>query len=134
VRRAEEAIRADGSGSLARAVAAGEPLTPILVGRECAAGDPLATALVVETARWLGIGIVTLMHTIDPEAVIIGGAMTFGGEADPVGRLFIEAVRAEARSRTFPLLAARTAIRYASLGGDAGAIGAAGLARLAHRG
>jgi hypothetical protein len=31
-------------------------------------------------------------------------------------------------------MAARTAIRYASLGGDAGAIGAAGLARLAHRG
>jgi glucokinase len=37
------------------------------------------------------------------------------------------------RSRTFPTLAEKTLIRYASLGGDAGYIGAAGLARLAHR-
>jgi glucokinase len=34
--------------------------------------------------------------------------------------------------RTFPFLAERTKIDYASLGGDAGYIGAAGLARLAH--
>ena len=134
VRRADEAVRGGGAGSLARAVAAGEPLTPILIGRECAAGDPLATQLVAEAARWLGIGIVTLMHAIDPEAVIIGGAMTFGGESDPVGRRFIEGVRAEVRSRTFPVLAEKTSIRYASLGGDAGSIGAAGLARLADRG
>ena len=69
------------------------------------------------------------MHTLDPEAVLIGGAMTFGGEAAPVGKAFIERVRAEVRSRAFPLLAEKTIIRYASLGGDAGSIGAAGLAR-----
>jgi glucokinase len=89
--------------------------------------------LILDAARWLGIGIVTLMHTIDPEAVILGGAMTFGGEADPVGRAFIERIRTEVRSRAFPTLAERTVIRYAELGGDAGSIGAAGLARLDHR-
>jgi glucokinase len=89
--------------------------------------------LILDAARWLGIGIVTLIHTIDPEAVILGGAMTFGGEADPVGRAFIERIRAEVRARAFPVLAAQTVIRYAELGGDAGSIGAAGLARLAHR-
>jgi len=137
VARAREALAAGGAaaaGSLGRAVAAGEPLTPILVGREMAAGDPLAAELVLETARWLGIGIVTLMHTIDPEAVILGGAMLFGGEAAPVGRAFLERVRAEVRGRTFPILAEKTVIRFASLGGDAGAIGAAGLARRARRG
>ncbi|MFM7290329.1 MAG: ROK family protein, partial [Planctomycetia bacterium] len=115
-------------------VATGEELTPILIAREAAAGDPLATDLVLETARWLGIGIVTLMHTLDPEAVLIGGAMTFGGEQAPVGRAFIERIRAEIRARAFPLLAEKTVIRYASLGGDAGSIGAAGLARRARRG
>jgi len=137
VARAREALAAGGdaaAGSLGRAVAAGEPLTPILIGREMAAGDPLAADLVLETARWLGIGIVTLMHTIDPEAVILGGAMLFGGEAAPVGRAFLERVRAEVRGRTFPILAEKTVIRFASLGGDAGAIGAAGLARRARRG
>lgn len=127
--RARDALAAGGGGSLAAAVAAGEELTPILIAREAAAGDPLATDLVLETARWLGIGIVTLMHTLDPEAVLIGGAMTFGGEGAPVGRAFIERIRAEIRARAFPLLAEKTVIRYASLGGDAGSIGAAGLAR-----
>jgi glucokinase len=131
VARAEEAIAAGATGSLATAVAAGERLTPILVGREAEAGDGLATDLVMETARWLGIGIVSLLHAIDPEAVMIGGAMTFGGERAPVGRAFLERIRAEVHRRTFPTLAEKTVIGYASLGGDAGGIGAAGLARLA---
>jgi glucokinase len=130
VARAEEALAGGATGSLALAVGRGEPLTPILVGREAEAGDRLATELVMETARWLGIGIVSLMHAIDPEAVMIGGAMTFGGEKAPVGRAFLERIRAEVHRRTFPTLAAKTAIGYASLGGDAGSIGAAGLARL----
>lgn len=131
--RAQESLRADGTSGLARAVAAGEELTPILIAREAGAGDRVAMELVMDAARWLGIGIVTLMHTIDPEAVVIGGAMTFGGEEAAVGKAFIDRVRQEVRSRTFPTLAEKTPIRYASLGGDAGYIGAAGLARLAHR-
>lgn len=127
--RAAEAIQQAAGGTLATAVRGGEELTPIVISREAAAGDPLAVELIEETARWLGIGIVTLMHTLDPEAVLIGGAMTFGGEEAPVGRAFMERVRAEVRARAFPLLAEKTILRYASLGGDAGSIGAAGFAR-----
>ena len=133
VAAARAALAGGGKGPLADAVARGEDLTPILIARAAAADDALALGLILDAARWLGIGIVTLMHTIDPEAVILGGAMTFGGEADPVGRAFIERVRAEVRARAFPVPAAKTAIRYATLGGDAGSIGAAGLARLDHR-
>ena len=130
---AAEALAAGGTGSLAAAVAAGEVLTPVVIAREAGAGDALAMGVLMEAARWLGIGIVSFMHTIDPEAVVIGGAMTFGREEHPVGRAFLERVREEVRRRTFPVLARRTSIRYASLGGDAGSIGAAGLARLDHR-
>ncbi|MEX0670977.1 MAG: ROK family protein [Pirellulales bacterium] len=130
---AAEKLAAGGSGSLAAAVAKGEALSPILIAREAGAGDALATAILMEAARWLAIGIVTFMHTIDPEAVLIGGAMTFGREEHPVGRMFLDCVRAEVHGRTFPVLARSTTIRYASLGGDAGSIGAAGLARLDHR-
>ena len=133
VAAARAALAGGGKGPLADAVARGEDLTPILIARAAAADDALALGLILDAARWLGIGIVTLMHTIDPEAVILGGAMTFGGEADPVGRAFIERVRAEVRARAFPVPAEKTAIRYATLGGDAGSIGAAGLARLDHR-
>jgi glucokinase len=131
--RAREALAAGASGSLAAAAAAGAEVTPILIAREMEAGDALARDLILETARWLGIGIVTLMHTIDPAAVILGGAMTFGGDASPVGRAFIDRVRAEIRARAFPVLAEKTVIRFASLGNAAGSIGAAGLARLAAR-
>jgi glucokinase len=133
VAAARAALAGGGRGPLADAVDRGEALSPILISRAAAAGDRLAMDLILDAARWLGIGIVTLIHTIDPEAVILGGAMTFGGEADPVGRAFIERIRAEVRARAFPVLAAQTVIRYAELGGDAGSIGAAGLARLAHR-
>jgi glucokinase len=133
VKMAREALAAGVSGSLAAAVAGGADLTPILVGTHAEVGDGVADGLLMEVARWLGIGIVTLMNTIDPEVVIIGGAMTFGGEQSPMGRRFLDRIRAEVRQRGFPTLASATVIRYASLGGDAGAIGAAGLARLAHR-
>jgi glucokinase len=131
--RARQALAAGATGSLAAAVAAGADVTPILIAREMEAGDALASELILEVARWLGIGIVTLMHTIDPAAVILGGAMTFGGDASPVGRAFIDRVRAEVRARAFPVLAEKTVIRFASLGNAAGSIGAAGLARLAAR-
>jgi len=132
VKRARERIAAGASGTLARAVAAGADLTPILIGTHAGAGDTLATELLMEAAHWLGIGIVTLMHVIDPALVLIGGAMTFGGESSPVGRAFLDRIRTTVRSRTFPVLAEKTVIGYASLGGDAGSIGAAGLARLVH--
>lgn len=129
--RTREVLQAGATGTLATAVKDGEQITPLLVARHAETGDPVAVELVCDAARWLAIGIVTLMHTIDPAAVILGGAMTFGREANPVGRMFLETIRREVARRTFPTLAARTAIRFASLGGHAGSIGAAGLARLA---
>lgn len=133
VKVARERIAAGSGGSLATAVAAGAELTPILIGTHAERGDGMAMDVIMEAARWLGIAVVTLMNTIDPEAVIIGGAMTFGGEASPVGRAFLGRIHEEVRRRGFPTLVASTVIRYASLGGDAGAIGAAGLARLSHQ-
>jgi glucokinase len=129
--RAAERLAIGGTGSLADAVAAGEPLTPILIGREAATGDPLANELIMELADWLAIGIVTLMHTIDPAVVLLGGAMTFGRDASPVGRGFLALIDTAVRRRTFPTLARDTVIGFATLGGDAGSIGAAGLGRLA---
>ena len=66
------------------------------------------------------------MHTVDPAGVVIGGAMTFGGAGNPLGRRFLDRVRAEVRRRALPALAERTTIDFASLGSDAGFIGAAG--------
>jgi glucokinase len=55
--------------------------------------------------------------------------MDFGGSASHVGRQFIDGVIAETKKIVFPVLAEKLVVRYAELGGDAGFVGAAGLAR-----
>lgn len=132
-RRARELLESGLASSLSRRLEAGERLSPLLVSQEAEAGDALAISIIVEAAQFLAVGIVSLMHTIDPDGVIIGGAMTFGGHATASGRRFLQAVREEVQRLAFPVPAQLTKIDYASLGGDAGYIGAAGLARLAHR-
>jgi glucokinase len=132
VRRTQAALDAGHETSMAAKVAAGQPITPLLVAGEAEAGDKVALTIVLDTARYLGVGIVNLMHTIDPNGVVIGGAMTFGGHDSRLGRRFLEVVREEVHRRAFPVLAERTMIDFARLGGDAGYIGAAGVARLEH--
>ena len=129
VRRTEEALAAGRGSSLARRIASPADLTPLVIAEEAQRGDALALELIRDTARFLGIGAVSVMHTIDPDGVIIGGAMTFGGHATELGRMFLARVREEVQARAFPPLAEVVCVDYASLGGDAGYIGAAGVAR-----
>jgi glucokinase len=133
VNRARDAIAEGRKTSLARRIEAGEELTPLLVAQEAEAGDELARFIALDTARYLAVGIVSLVHTIDPDGVLLGGAMTFGMHKSPLGKEFLQRVTDEFRARTFPLLAQTTVIEYASLGNDAGYLGAAGLARLEQR-
>jgi glucokinase len=130
VNRCHEALAAGGQSAISVRLAAGDTLTPLLIAQTAEAGDKLCDELIMETARFMGIGTVTLMHTINPEMVLFGGAMTFGRNDTPLGRRFIEEIRNEVKKRAFPIPAAKTMIEYASLGGDAGYIGAAGCARL----
>jgi len=62
--------------------------------------------------------------------VLLGGAMTFGGRESELGRQFLGMVQGEVRRIARPIPARKTVIDFASLGGDAGYIGAAGVARL----
>jgi glucokinase len=130
VKRVQELIDNGRTSSLKPRIAPESPLTALMIAEEADGGDPLAFETIMELGTWLGLGCVSLMHTIDPGAVILGGAMNFGGHEDPVGRRFIEHVRGVVRQRAFPIPAQRTTIDYALLGGDAGFIGAAGIARL----
>jgi glucokinase len=133
IARTAEALEQGRASSLSARLSAGEELTPLLLAQEAQRGDELALEIILETARYLGIGTVTLMHTIDPDGVVFGGAMTFGEHSTDLGRRFLGRIQEEVKKRAFPVLAARTKIDYASLGGDAGYLGAAGVARLAHR-
>lgn len=129
VRRTHEAIEAGADTLLHAKLDAGEELTPKLVAETADEGDELCIQLIDETARYLGIGITSLLHTIDPNGVLLGGAMTFGGNRSPLGRRFLTLVRREVRNRALAPLPDRVVIDFASLGSDAGFIGAAGIAR-----
>jgi len=107
-----------------------EELTPLLVGEVANTGDQLALDILAETGRYLGIGIVSMVHMIDPGMVVLGGAMNFGGHESRAGRHFLESVRSEFRKRAFDVVCGTT-IDFARLGGDAGYIGCAGIARQA---
>jgi glucokinase len=127
--RAEELLAEGRASSLARRRAVGESLSTLMLAEEAEQGDELSLEVILEAATYLGIGVVTMVHTIDPGAVILGGAMNFGGHSTRVGRQFIDRVREVFCSRAFEIVVKNTIIDYASLGGDAGFMGAAGLAR-----
>jgi glucokinase len=129
VKRTQELLDAGRESSLGKRIAAGEELTPIMLDAEANAGDELALEVILQTARYLGIGVASAMHAVDPNSVVIGGAMTFGEHEAPTGRKFLARVQQEVAARAFPALAKATTIDFARLGGDAGFIGAAGLAR-----
>lgn len=133
IKRTQEALDDGRKSSITARLDRGDELTPLLLAEEAELGDAFSLEVILETARYLGIGIVSLMHTIDPEGVVIGGAMTFGRDETGLGRRFLGRVVEEVHRRAFPVPARGTKIEYASLGADAGYIGAAGVARLAHR-
>jgi glucokinase len=56
--------------------------------------------------------------------------MTFGRHEKELGRRFLQRIKDEVKKRAFPVRYARTTIDYATLGSDAGYIGAAGCAKL----
>ncbi|MCA9055003.1 MAG: ROK family protein, partial [Planctomycetaceae bacterium] len=127
LRRCREALNSD-RNSLLRDLDANATITPTQIAAAAEEGDDLALELILETARYLAIGTVNIMHIVNPEIVLFGGAMTFGQDHSPVGRRFMDEIRSRVKVMAFPIPAAQTRIEYASLGNDAGFIGAAGCA------
>jgi glucokinase len=124
VQRALEALGRGDATALRRRLAARD-LTARAIAEEAEAGDALARRLMRETARYLAVGAVSLMHAIDPDLVLFGGGMIAAGPG------FLDDIRADIRRLALPAPAAGTRVEFAALGDDAGFIGAAGCARLA---
>jgi len=125
VRRAVEALE-EGTPSRLQEVWSKGNLSSRTIAEAAEAGDALGRTLMRETARYLAIGAVCLMNTIDPDIVLFGGGMIAAGS------ILLDDIKRDVKSLAFPIPAAKTRIEYASLGGAAGYIGAAGCARLAH--
>ena len=129
VRRTEEALWSGVESSLRPRLEAGEDLTPRVLFEEAVKEDRLSLDVILQTADYLALGVVSLIHAIDPDRVVLGGAMTFGGAGHPLGERFIARVRDTVRPRLLQPLREGLRVDFATLGGDAGYVGAAGLAR-----
>lgn len=107
-----------------------EEITALEVSNAAADGDELAMELVMETADYLARGVVTLLHVIDPQVTLLGGAMNFGGNESELGRKFRDRIHVQVTKWTFPIVAKHLTIDFARLGSSAGWVGAAGLSRV----
>jgi glucokinase len=64
-------------------------------------------------------------QVLDPSVVLIGGAMNFGGMQTATGRRFLEHIRKRIRETTLVQVGNRMVVEFATLGNDAGIVGAA---------
>jgi glucokinase-like ROK family protein len=83
-----------------------------------AVGEPAAEALAREAGHYLGLAVATLISTLNPQRVIIGGSVA------ALGKPLFESLEATVREHTLGLLADQTEIFPASLGNDAYTLGA----------
>jgi glucokinase len=98
-------------------------ITPELVARAADEGDSVAADVIDRVAAWLGITLAGAIALLAPEVVVIGGGVV------PAGSRYFRHAEETARAHTGVIDIARVAIRPASLGYDAGVIGAALLGR-----
>ena len=59
-----------------------------VVGEAALTGDALALEVVTQAGRWLGLGLVNLLHLFNPAAIVIGGS------AGKLGNLLLDPARA----------------------------------------
>ncbi len=87
-------------------------------------GDGVALSVVRDTAKYIGMAVATLAAAIDPEVVVVSGAVA---AAD----LMLDGVRQECSRRLPPEAMNGMRVEFSELGANAIAIGAARLAQLA---
>ncbi|WP_273847361.1 ROK family protein [Rubrobacter calidifluminis] len=86
-------------------------------------GDEAALQVLREAGRWLGIGLAAFVNIFNPEVIAIGGGVSEAGE------LILEPARREVWLRARSPSRELVRVREATLGPEAGVLGAAALAR-----
>jgi glucokinase len=118
----DRAIARDPSSALARAEAAGRPVTGALVTELAHDGDPAALAAIEVIGRRLGVGLASIANALNPEVIVIGGGVIAAGE------LLLGPAREELAARALPPIAEAVRIEPARFGAESGVLGAALLA------
>jgi glucokinase len=123
--RAQEAVRAKPmEGHPLKNLAGGvKKITAATVSQAYHEGDLLARRLVEETGRYLASGVVSVVNAFNPCRIVLGGGVVEG-----IPEL-VQMVKEVVPKRALEVAVEDLEIVKAALGGDAGVIGAAALAR-----
>jgi len=95
-------------------------ITGKTVGEAAQNGDPLALDIINEAGRYLGLGLVNLLHLFNPKAIVIGGSVS------QLGDLLLNPAREVIQARVMDAVFWRDdLIRIAAMGDDVCLYGAA---------
>jgi glucokinase len=119
-REGKAAAEREPDSALGKALAEG-PILGRTVTDLAAKGDALATDVVDDAGRHLGVALASLANIFDPDVIVIGGGVAAAGE------LLIGPARKELEARALDPMN-RTPVKLAELGPEAGMIGAAAMA------
>jgi glucokinase len=109
--------------ALGRLLAAGEAVDGTAVTKAAIGGDETAIAVFELIGSRLGVACSSFANIFQPDAIVVGGGVIAAGD------LLLEPARRELRSRALNPMNG-TPILEATLGNDAGMIGAAAMARI----
>ncbi|MFH1623918.1 MAG: ROK family protein [Pseudomonadota bacterium] len=96
-------------------------ITSKMVFEEAMSGDRLSLDILEEAGRYLGIAIASLINILNVRRFVIGGRVASAGD------VILEPARREVLKRAIHLPVKEELVVQASLGDDAGIIGAAGI-------
>jgi glucokinase len=84
-------------------------------------GDKIATGVIDEVSFYLGLALANIANTLNPEKMVLGGGVSKAGE------VLLNPIKENFNKYSFPRVKESTDITIATLGNDAGVIGAAWL-------
>lgn len=91
------------------------------VAAAAAFGDPVATAMIEQAGRWIGLILASIVNFFNPSLIVIGGGVSIQGDR------LLAAIRGQVYRRSLPLATRDLVIQQSSLGDLAGVIGAASM-------
>ncbi|MBT2687138.1 ROK family glucokinase [Bacillus sp. ISL-47] len=123
VRQAMEKLQVSEAGELARLYNENGLITAKDVFDTARTGDLTSLSVIRETALHLGLALANIANTLNPEKIVLGGGVSKAGE------ILLKPVVENFAKFAFPRVRESTEIDIATLGNDAGVIGAAWLAK-----
>jgi glucokinase len=124
-RRATEAVEAGAKSSLKKVLDKNGRITSKDVYEHLAAGDKLAKEIADGTAKALAITCINMLHATEPKRIVFAGGMIAAGD------VLLNAIRRFFDEHIWTIKKEAVEICFATLGEDAGIIGAAALAQSA---